>query len=47
MTPDGMPIGLQIIGRRFADQTVLAVADAVERMLPWFDSYPGLANAVG
>jgi hypothetical protein len=26
---------------------VLAVADAVERMLPWFDSYPGLANAVG
>lgn len=44
VTPDGMPIGLQIIGRRFADETVLAVADAVERMLPWFNSYPGLAN---
>lgn len=47
LTPDGMPVGLQIIGRRFADDTVLAVADAVERMLPWFNSYPGLANAVG
>jgi Asp-tRNA(Asn)/Glu-tRNA(Gln) amidotransferase A subunit family amidase len=44
VTPDGMPIGLQIIGRRFADETVLAVADAVERMLPWFNSYPGLSN---
>jgi Asp-tRNA(Asn)/Glu-tRNA(Gln) amidotransferase A subunit family amidase len=44
LTPDGMPIGLQIIGRRFADETVLAVADAVERMLPWFNSYPGLVN---
>jgi amidase/aspartyl-tRNA(Asn)/glutamyl-tRNA(Gln) amidotransferase subunit A len=44
VTPDGMPIGLQIIGRRFADETVLAVADAVERMIPWFNSSPGLAN---
>jgi amidase/aspartyl-tRNA(Asn)/glutamyl-tRNA(Gln) amidotransferase subunit A len=46
-TPDGMPIGLQIIGRRFADESVLAVADAVERMLPWFGSYPGLTEAAG
>jgi amidase/aspartyl-tRNA(Asn)/glutamyl-tRNA(Gln) amidotransferase subunit A len=46
ITADGMPIGLQIIGRRFADETVLAMAGAVERMLPWFDSYPGRANRI-
>jgi Asp-tRNA(Asn)/Glu-tRNA(Gln) amidotransferase A subunit family amidase len=31
---DGLPIGLQIIGRRWEDLTVLAAAAAVERLLP-------------
>ena len=31
---DGLPIGLQIIGRRWEDATVLAAAAAVERLLP-------------
>ena len=31
---DGLPIGLQIIGRRWEDLTVLAAAAAVERRLP-------------
>jgi Asp-tRNA(Asn)/Glu-tRNA(Gln) amidotransferase A subunit family amidase len=36
----GLPVGLQIIGRRFADATVLAAAAAVERVLPWADAWP-------
>jgi Asp-tRNA(Asn)/Glu-tRNA(Gln) amidotransferase A subunit family amidase len=44
LTSDGLPVGLQIIGRRHADETVLAVAAAFERMRPWFASYPGLAG---
>jgi Asp-tRNA(Asn)/Glu-tRNA(Gln) amidotransferase A subunit family amidase len=42
LTDDGLPIGLQIIGRRHADETVLAVAASIERMRPWFATYPGL-----
>ena len=44
LTSDGLPVGLQIIGRRHADETVLAVAAAFERMQSWFASYPGLAG---
>ena len=32
---DDLPIGLQIVGRRFADATVLALAAAYERAYPW------------
>jgi Asp-tRNA(Asn)/Glu-tRNA(Gln) amidotransferase A subunit family amidase len=45
LTPDGLPIGLQIIGRRHADASVLAVAAAFERMRPWLQAYPGLRDA--
>jgi aspartyl-tRNA(Asn)/glutamyl-tRNA(Gln) amidotransferase subunit A len=31
----GMPIGLQIVGRRFEDPLVLAAAAAWERLAPW------------
>jgi Asp-tRNA(Asn)/Glu-tRNA(Gln) amidotransferase A subunit family amidase len=31
----GMPIGLQIVGRRFEDQLVLAAAAAWEQLAPW------------
>jgi Asp-tRNA(Asn)/Glu-tRNA(Gln) amidotransferase A subunit family amidase len=44
LTSDGLPVGLQIIGRRHADETVLAMAAAFERMRPWFASYPGLTG---
>jgi amidase/aspartyl-tRNA(Asn)/glutamyl-tRNA(Gln) amidotransferase subunit A len=36
---DGLPVGLQIIGRRQADADVLAASAAFERERPWFDSY--------
>jgi amidase/aspartyl-tRNA(Asn)/glutamyl-tRNA(Gln) amidotransferase subunit A len=42
-TDEGFPIGLQIIGRRHADETVLAVASRFEQAQPWFERYPGLS----
>jgi len=38
-TPDGLPIGMQIVGRRFADDVVLAASAAFERVRPWFTAY--------
>jgi len=37
---DGLPVGLQLVGRRFADATVLAGSAAFERHRPWQDAYP-------
>jgi Asp-tRNA(Asn)/Glu-tRNA(Gln) amidotransferase A subunit family amidase len=44
LTPEGLPVGLQIIGRRHADESVLALASRFEQARPWFQSYPGLAS---
>ena len=44
LTPEGLPVGLQIIGRRHADESVLAMAAMFERMRPWAQDYPGLAK---
>ena len=44
MTPEGLPVGLQIIGRRHADESVLALASRFEQAQPWFMNYPGLDN---
>jgi amidase/aspartyl-tRNA(Asn)/glutamyl-tRNA(Gln) amidotransferase subunit A len=40
MTDDGLPIGMQIVGRRFADDVVLAASAAFERVRPWQQTYP-------
>jgi amidase/aspartyl-tRNA(Asn)/glutamyl-tRNA(Gln) amidotransferase subunit A len=34
-----LPVGMQIIGRRYADADVLAASAAFERLRPWQDSY--------
>jgi len=39
-TEDGLPVGLQIIGRRNADRTVLAASAAYEAACPWSDRRP-------
>jgi amidase/aspartyl-tRNA(Asn)/glutamyl-tRNA(Gln) amidotransferase subunit A len=36
---EGLPVGMQIIGRRYADADVLAGSAAFERLRPWRDSY--------
>ncbi|MFC9996964.1 amidase [Nocardia sp. NPDC127526] len=41
-TPQGFPVGLQIAGRRYRDDTVLTLAAAFERISPWHDSFPQL-----
>jgi len=45
-TDDGLPIGLQIIGRRFEDATVLKAACAFEQAAPWADRRPPLTKEV-
>jgi Asp-tRNA(Asn)/Glu-tRNA(Gln) amidotransferase A subunit family amidase len=37
---DGLPVGLQIVGQRYAEETVLAASAALERARPWQDAYP-------
>ena len=39
---DGLPLGMQIAGRPFDEQTVLRVAYAYEQATPWHDRHPKL-----
>ncbi len=39
LTEDNLPVGMQIVGRRYADADVLAASAAFERLRPWRDSY--------
>ena len=39
LSEDGLPVGMQIIGRRHADADVLAASAAFERIRPWRDTY--------
>jgi amidase len=36
---DGLPVGMQITGRRNADADVFAAAATFERLRPWYDTY--------
>jgi Asp-tRNA(Asn)/Glu-tRNA(Gln) amidotransferase A subunit family amidase len=42
---DGLPVGLQIVGRRWEDAAVLGAAAAVERVLPWAEQWPPVSVA--
>ncbi|PSP40382.1 amidase [Halobacteriales archaeon QH_6_64_20] len=37
---DGLPVGMQVVGRRHADGKVLAASAAYEQARPWHDAYP-------
>ena len=40
LTTDGLPVGVQLVGDRFADDDVLAASAALERVRPWSGHYP-------
>ena len=39
-TPDGLPVGIQIVGRLRDDSTVLKLAARFEEARPWSEAYP-------
>lgn len=41
---DGMPVGMQLIGPRYADAQVLAASAAFEQIRPWHDTYQHCAQ---
>jgi amidase/aspartyl-tRNA(Asn)/glutamyl-tRNA(Gln) amidotransferase subunit A len=41
-TEGGLPVGMQIIGRRFEEASVLAASAAFERIRPWYSAYAAL-----
>ena len=46
-TDDGLPIGLQIVGRHLDDPLVLRAAAAFETAAPWKDKWPPMLEAMG
>lgn len=46
-TADGLPVGLQIIGRRLDDPAVLRAAAAYEAAAPWRDRWPPILAEMG
>jgi aspartyl-tRNA(Asn)/glutamyl-tRNA(Gln) amidotransferase subunit A len=46
-TKDGLPVGLQIVGRRLEDALVLRAAAAFEQARPWSHRWPAFATADG
>ena len=42
-TPDGLPIGIQIVGRALDEETVLRVAHAYEQNARWFERRPPIS----
>ena len=44
-TDDGLPIGLQMVGRRFRDARLLQAAAAFEQIRPWADRTPAFSAA--
>lgn len=45
-TDAGLPIGLQVVGRRLADSTVLRAAASYEAVRPWAHRWPDTAQTV-
>jgi len=46
-TKDGLPVGLQIIGRHLGDRSVLNACGAFERARPWAQHWPALLGPLG
>jgi amidase len=46
LADNGLPVGMQIVGRRYADADVIAASAAFERLRPWIDTYRRTAAAL-
>ena len=46
-TNDGLPVGLQIVGRHLADAAVLSAAASFEAARPWSSQWPTLLGKLG
>ena len=46
-TKDGLPIGLQIVGRHLDDPTVLRASACFEAARPWADQWPPMLAEMG
>jgi len=46
-TSDGLPVGLQIVGRHLDDPLVLRASAAFEAAAPWADRWPSLLSDIG
>ncbi|MDQ2803878.1 MAG: amidase family protein [Pseudomonadota bacterium] len=46
-TRDGLPVGLQIVGRHLDDPTVLRASAAFEQAAPWKDRWPPMLAQMG
>ena len=46
-TVDGLPVGLQIVGRHLDDARVLRASAAFEAAAPWRDRWPPLLATLG
>jgi aspartyl-tRNA(Asn)/glutamyl-tRNA(Gln) amidotransferase subunit A len=46
-TDDGLPVGLQIVGRHLDDPMVLRASAAFEQAQPWKDRWPALLESLG
>jgi Asp-tRNA(Asn)/Glu-tRNA(Gln) amidotransferase A subunit family amidase len=44
LADNGLPVGMQIIGKRYADSDVLAASAVFERMRPWQKTYEKVAD---
>jgi amidase len=42
MTPDGLPIGIQLVGRGGDEATLFGLAGQLEQAMPWHDRKPGV-----
>jgi Asp-tRNA(Asn)/Glu-tRNA(Gln) amidotransferase A subunit family amidase len=43
-TDEGLPVGMQLVGERLADESVLAASAAYERVNPWHENYKAITQ---
>lgn len=47
LSHDGLPVGLQVVGRRFADELVISVCQRVEQARPWVAALDAAVDRLG